>query len=198
MFWHAGAGVQVPAGTVEDGESFEAAAVREAAEETGLTSLRLLTRLGTRTYDPPADRAFLVRQVALQTRPGREGPATSWSFRNVGVQVVERSDDYVRVVYEEADLDEGADPAGLVYARFEGWVPADALAWRQEREFFHFHADGLTPEHWQQRENDQHDFHLSWVRLQPRPGLLAAQQEWLDAFHAELLRGAEAQVGDSK
>jgi 8-oxo-dGTP diphosphatase len=40
------AGIQVPAGTVELGESIEAAAMREAGEETGLKDLVMDERLG--------------------------------------------------------------------------------------------------------------------------------------------------------
>jgi 8-oxo-dGTP diphosphatase len=40
------AGIQVPAGTLEDGESPEAGALREAQEETGLTGLKLCCFLG--------------------------------------------------------------------------------------------------------------------------------------------------------
>jgi 8-oxo-dGTP pyrophosphatase MutT (NUDIX family) len=45
------AGVQVPAGTVGDGEDPEAAALREAWEETGLEGLELVGFLGERTRD---------------------------------------------------------------------------------------------------------------------------------------------------
>ena len=41
------AGIQVPAGTVESDERLEDAAMREAAEETGLPNLRLVAFLGT-------------------------------------------------------------------------------------------------------------------------------------------------------
>jgi ADP-ribose pyrophosphatase YjhB (NUDIX family) len=44
------AGVQVPGGSVEAGESLEAAALREAFEETGLTDLRVEAYLGSARY----------------------------------------------------------------------------------------------------------------------------------------------------
>ncbi len=40
------AGIQVPAGTVEPGEPFDVAALREAREETGLSDLTLVRLLG--------------------------------------------------------------------------------------------------------------------------------------------------------
>jgi 8-oxo-dGTP diphosphatase len=50
-------GLQVPAGTVEPGESPEAAVLREAVEETGLAGLRVERYLGASEYDmrPYAD-----------------------------------------------------------------------------------------------------------------------------------------------
>jgi 8-oxo-dGTP pyrophosphatase MutT (NUDIX family) len=45
------AGVQVPAGTVRDGESPEQAAAREVAEETGLQSVHFVAYLGTTDHD---------------------------------------------------------------------------------------------------------------------------------------------------
>ena len=45
------AGIQVPAGTIEEGEAPEAAALREAFEETGLTGLTLVAPLGEHVRD---------------------------------------------------------------------------------------------------------------------------------------------------
>lgn len=185
VFWHAGSGTQVPGGTVEDGEQFEVAARREVAEETGLPCLELVADLGVRRYDLPAARAVVMRKVFLQTRPGPDGPQTSWSFTHIGVEVVDRQEGYARVVYAERDLDAGDD--GLVYARFDGWVPDDALAYRQERAFYHFRAGADTPERWQQLENDKFVFHLYWVPLDPKPDvLIGPQQEWLDSYYDDL------------
>lgn len=44
-------GVQVPGGTVDDGENFEKAVLREAGEETGLSGLKIESFLGTKVYD---------------------------------------------------------------------------------------------------------------------------------------------------
>ena len=50
-------GLQVPAGTVEDGESPEEAVLREVVEETGLATVRVVRYLGDAEYDmrPYAD-----------------------------------------------------------------------------------------------------------------------------------------------
>lgn len=45
------AGIQVPAGTLEPGESPESAVLREAQEETGLRGLKIQAFLGSKDYD---------------------------------------------------------------------------------------------------------------------------------------------------
>ncbi len=50
------AGTQVPGGTVEPGESLEAAVLREAYEETGLEGLRLVRALGVQLHRRPSGR----------------------------------------------------------------------------------------------------------------------------------------------
>src|SRR5690606_38588203 len=44
-------GLQVPAGGIAPGESPDAAALREAREETGLSEFRLIRKVGETTYD---------------------------------------------------------------------------------------------------------------------------------------------------
>jgi 8-oxo-dGTP pyrophosphatase MutT (NUDIX family) len=51
---HPGAGVQVPGGTIDPGESPAAAVVREAREETGLVDFGPATPLGVVDYDARA------------------------------------------------------------------------------------------------------------------------------------------------
>jgi 8-oxo-dGTP pyrophosphatase MutT (NUDIX family) len=52
LFRHPTAGVQIPAGTVEEGEAIERAVLREVAEETGLENVRLVTLIGQRAEMP--------------------------------------------------------------------------------------------------------------------------------------------------
>jgi 8-oxo-dGTP pyrophosphatase MutT (NUDIX family) len=44
-------GIQVPAGSIRAGETPEAAALREAREETGLSAFRIVRKLGEADYD---------------------------------------------------------------------------------------------------------------------------------------------------
>ena len=44
-------GIQVPAGSIRDGEAPQAAALREAREETGLSGFKVVAKLGETYYD---------------------------------------------------------------------------------------------------------------------------------------------------
>jgi 8-oxo-dGTP pyrophosphatase MutT (NUDIX family) len=71
------AGVQVPAGTVEEGEDPEAAALREAREETGLDGLALDGFLGERLFDrAPYGQAELHRRFFYRLRCTEDPPET--------------------------------------------------------------------------------------------------------------------------
>jgi 8-oxo-dGTP pyrophosphatase MutT (NUDIX family) len=188
VFWHTGGGVQVPAGTVEDGESFEEAARREVFEETDLRGLELIGHVGVKTYDLTGGWSVLRREVELLVRPQAEAQSTRWKLgRSLNIGVIERRDGFARIVYSEEDIE---SETRMVYARFEGWVRAEDLYERQERRFYHFRAPSASPDKWTTIENGVHEFHLYWLPLVPKPGVLVeSNQAWLDEFYDALVAG---------
>jgi 8-oxo-dGTP diphosphatase len=74
--YHPEAGIQVPAGTVEEGEPPREAVLREAQEETGLDDLEMRSYLGVREYDLSAyGRAEIQRRHFFHLAFGGEAPA---------------------------------------------------------------------------------------------------------------------------
>ena len=59
------AGLQVPAGTLEEGEDPEHAALREVREESGLTDVRVVSFLGRYLYDAPAGRGEVYERYVF-------------------------------------------------------------------------------------------------------------------------------------
>jgi ADP-ribose pyrophosphatase YjhB (NUDIX family) len=74
---HPEAGIQVPAGTVEEDESLEEAVLREAREETGLDDLEIRSYLGVRECDlaafgrPEVQRQHFFHLVLCGETPAR-------------------------------------------------------------------------------------------------------------------------------
>lgn len=75
---HPEAGIQVPAGTIRDGESPEDGVMREAEEETGLTTLALASFLGEETWDMQAWGIDQVHHRFFYHLQCGENPPDNW------------------------------------------------------------------------------------------------------------------------
>src|SRR5215475_8041730 len=77
VFRHPYAGIQLPAGTVEMGESYEEAVLRETREETGLTEVALISHLGVIQGGFAPYQSAVLRMSALQEVPHKAPDAQS-------------------------------------------------------------------------------------------------------------------------
>ena len=179
---HPHAGIQIPAGTVEDGETPEEAVLREAAEETGLTSLSVRLYLGCAQSCLPEGQRMVARPTRVYARP--DTTSFDWAYLRKGIVVAvnRRAGGFSQVTYEE--FDRVPEPQ-YVTMRITGWVPDDALAGTTERHFFHLESGEDTEESWVVRA-DNHLFTLFWAPLGALPEIIPPQDGWLEFLHGRL------------
>lgn len=175
-FRHPNAGVQLPAGTVEEGETVEQAAWREVYEEAGLTTqLSLVGLIGQRDELPPNATHVILHPTKVYARPD---PASfDWAEfrRGLPVRQLRPSGDWAQVTYEEGDRYPG--PTYLSYV-ITGWVPESTLADMNRRHFYHFNLIESVPDTWA-KAADNHTFTFFWAPLYQLPEGLT-QRAWLD------------------
>ena len=103
------AGVQVPAGTANEGEAIEATLFREVEEETGLTDLQLVREIAVYDYRHPETYNIHERHVFHLSAPP-DTPGT-WSWIETSGGEVPDEEGYVFDFYW-LDLDGEIDLAG--------------------------------------------------------------------------------------
>ena len=191
LFEHPFAGIQIPAGTVEPGETPEQAVRREVGEEIGLTSLASIRYLGSTTRVLPEGQRLVCQCSKVVARPD---PASfDWASLRSGICVtVERTEQgYSQVTYQEPDREPSAR---YVTMQITGWVPDAVLAAKEVRHFFLCPLGNDTPDHWTVLA-DNHLFSPFWAPLAGLPQVVAPQDQWLAILQEGLSLVAEADSG---
>lgn len=183
VFRHPTAGVQLPAGTIEPGETPEQAVLRELCEETGIDQAEIVRRLGMMTMEDEeigldSDEYLLLRDVRRMRYPG-EPDVPRWRRirRGQRVHVVALEGDYVKINYYQFKLIDGSDFD--VMRCVAGWIEADALTKDLERHLFHLRPTAPLPERWEKRADHHHIFSMYWVPLTADPMLVRGLRKWL-------------------
>jgi 8-oxo-dGTP pyrophosphatase MutT (NUDIX family) len=188
---HPTAGIQVPAGTVEEGETFEDAVLREIHEETGLEQVQLVKTLTESSYSLQGKRsAFLqatplFREPSLASAPVDIGYGDGSCFRRGMVVSLHREGEgRSEIVHEEYDLN--VSPPKIQFS-VRGWVPSHYLSAQQVRRFFLLTPTRETPDTWEHLAEGRYLFRLHWEPLVPKPQLIAPQDEWLNMVYDQLM-----------
>lgn len=179
---HPFAGLQLPAGTVEPGETLEAAALREAQEESGLLDLEITRELGIVETPLGSGRAIMARTQTVYSRP--DPTSFNWASIRSGlwVDALRRVPGWAHVRFVEWDV--WPNPTYVTY-EIIGWLPDDAISHMERRGFYLLHPTAATPDRWIVH-NDHHEFTLFWAPLSDLPRLVDPQQVWLDRFRDQL------------
>jgi 8-oxo-dGTP pyrophosphatase MutT (NUDIX family) len=182
LFRHPYAGIQIPGGTVQPGESPEGAAAREAAEETGLEEVSIHCYLGSHEDQLPEGERIVFRTTRVYARP--DPTSFDWAYLPQGatVQLTGRAGaGFSQVTWVE--YDRVPDPQ-YVSMRITGWVPGDALTEVWRRHFYHLTCHCSPEEEWIVHA-DHHRFALFWAPLDALPEIIYPQDEWLAYLNQE-------------
>jgi len=180
LFEHPNAGIQIPAGTVEVGETVEAAALREAQEESGLSGLKLLKYLDAQEERPVIGDRFVAQATSVYARPDPDSFKWARFRRGITVRVLRQADGFTHATYEEPNR--WPDPQYITY-QITGWVPDEALVETVQRYFYLFSCDGDTPDRWTV-PIDHHIFAPFWAPLIHLPDIVQPQKDWLDVLRS--------------
>lgn len=175
---HPTAGFQLPAGTVNPGETPRVAVLREVAEETGLSEVYFEKLLRSEDTTLGNNQAILLHPTTVFSRPD---PASfDWARLEPGtaVKILRRTTGYTQVSFEEPD--QLPKPNFTTY-QITGWVPDEVLTRRVVRHLFRLRFSGSTPPSWKVNA-DHHTSTLSWVPVKEIPDLIPPQDQWLQVL----------------
>lgn len=176
LFQHPSAGIQIPAGTVEPGETPEAAAVRETQEETGLHTVAIDQYLGMHEVVLPETQHMILLPTRVYARP--DVMSFNWIQlgRGLTVTVERQSGDFTQISYQEWNRQ--TEPA-YVSCQFTGWVPSSVLTQVYRRHFFTLTTTDITSERWEHTAEQVLRFTLFLAPLDALPELRSSQTAWL-------------------
>jgi len=181
-FLHPQAGRQIPAGSVDPGETTREAAERELAEETGVMSLNKLFELDQR-IEELGNNAVALKDVRLKLAPTSQASDTSMTIkRGHRVEIKEAEGGWLRVKQVLFDLTQ-EPPIRLPGA--EGWASAAAFCTKVRRTFFFAEAADTGHNRWDHAA-DGHLFQIEWVDLESDISLVEGQIEWLASHRFQL------------
>jgi 8-oxo-dGTP pyrophosphatase MutT (NUDIX family) len=182
LFHHPHAGIQIPAGTMNPGESPAEAVTREIAEETGLVDITISQYLGAKLEKLPENQGVIAVHTKVYARPDLN--SFDWAYIRPGITVsIEReAPGFNQILYQEYDR---VPEHQFVSMLIKGWVPENALAESQRRHFYRLEFEGESEDHWQVFA-DHHLFVCFWAPLNNLPDIISPQDEWLSVLKEKL------------
>ncbi|MAT96933.1 MAG: hypothetical protein CL608_07305 [Anaerolineaceae bacterium] len=185
LFQHPQAGVQIPAGTVDEGEDWQTAVLREAREETGLTQLTIQRYLGRIENELAPDERILNRDSQILSQPDEQAiPFQPLFTRGNTFKIGQQNGRFRQITYLE--YDRLPDPQAITLY-INGWLPEASLSQHKTRLYVHLLCQETTPDRWSLPGDNNHIFAPFWANLQPKPAVVAPQDRWLDDVYHKLL-----------
>jgi len=179
LFRHPYAGIQIPAGTVEENETPEDAVRREALEETGLTNFYRSVYLGSTDEVLDSNLRIVAKATKVYSRP--DFTSSDWAYlrRGIRVEVLRAGEIFSQVKYVEYDQ---YPHSQYVSMNITGWVEDEKLDQQQRRHYYYLQVEEEVRETWQS-QTDHHIFTLFWASLKALPAIVYPQSTWLEQLN---------------
>ena len=191
LFRHPYAGIQIPAGTVEENETFEEAVRKEALEETGLSKFNRSVYLGFTDEVLDSNQRIVAKRTRVYARP--DLTSFDWAYLRSGirVEVLRPGEIFSQVSYVE--YDQFPHPQ-YVSMSITGWVENEKLDREIRRHYYYLEVEEAVEETWQ-TQTDNHTFSLFWAPLKAIPEIVYPQSTWLDQLN-NFLKADQGRNGD--
>ena len=185
VFKHPNAGIQIPAGTVEDGENPETAVMREIYEETGLQLVKIEKSLGYINNELEENERIVAKTTQVYIKPNLNSiPYKEKLTRGLTVDYNSTHRDFTHVSYVE--YDRFPDPT-CILLNITGWVPSENLSSIKRRHFFQLTTLKETADEWEVKSDRDYIFKLYWTPISPKPHIVPPQDRWLDFVYDRIL-----------
>ena len=123
LFKHPTAGIQIPAGTVEDGEMPDTAVMREVYEETGLRDVKIDKSLGCIENELEENERVVAKTTQVYTNPSLSSNVYKEELtRGLTVNYNSTHAGFTHVSYVE--YESVSDPS-RIRCNITGWVPSE-------------------------------------------------------------------------
>ena len=184
VFKHPTAGIQIPAGTVEEGEDLETAVKREAYEETGLKFVEIEAYLGCFENELENNQRIIAETTQVYIEPNLNAmPYQEKLTKGITVDYHSTQEDFTLMSYIE--YDKHPNPTCIRY-NITGWVPNENLSAQKKRHFFHSSTQEETEDAWELKSDRGHIFKPYWTPLSPKPEIIPPQNKWLDFVYEKI------------
>ncbi len=186
VFKHPTAGIQIPAGTVEEGEDLKTAVKRETYEETGLQFVEIENYLGCVENELQEGKRIIAKTTQVYIEPDLKAmPYEEKLTRGLAVNYHSTQDDFAHISYIE--YDRHPNPTCIRY-NITGWVPNENLSAQRKRHFFLLTTQEETADAWELKSDRGHIFKPYWTPLSPKPEIIPPQHKWLDFVYEKILK----------
>ncbi len=186
VFKHPTAGIQIPAGTVEEGEDIETAVKREVYEETGLRFVEIEDYLGCFENELENNQRIIAETTHVYIQPNLDAmPYKRKLPKGLTVDYLSTREDFTHISYIAYEYDQFYEPI-CIDTNITGWVPNEKVSAQKKRHFFHLSTQEETADAWELKSDQGHIFKPYWTPLSPKPNIIPPQDQWLDFVYEKI------------